>query len=287
MKYIRKLLNPLNPILPAFLLLIAFLWFGYSDFVKEKYTENEKMIFKEGIKFTDELSESYRKEFKKHESDFYDEDYLPEFALQKSYLELYETDRKLDNLTRNVIENNFDKIDFSKKADISIISIFEKYIKEAKNINLLLRKRYENFDLEDGLNNSQLNQLYFSRDSLESKYHLARFKTQLIKMRADDIKFIRQETITNKVKTILSNYTIQPHIAEGKNNYSTPDSKNILFLTLFVPFDTANTRIVVPKNVETRFDEKGFLIIPLSLRDNNEELVIEVISEIHTTLYKR
>jgi energy-coupling factor transporter transmembrane protein EcfT len=70
MKNIKKLLNPLNPILPAFLLLIAFLWFGYSDFVKEKYTEEEKMIFEEGIKFTDELSSLYKIKwcFTKHDN---------------------------------------------------------------------------------------------------------------------------------------------------------------------------------------------------------------------------
>ncbi|WP_338812176.1 hypothetical protein V9L05_12295 [Bernardetia sp. Wsw4-3y2] len=272
MKYIQKLLNPLNPILPAFLLLIAFLWFGYSNFVKEKYTEEEKIIFEEGIKFTDELSDLYKKETRLPRNYLkeyiIEEDYTSEFCLEQHYLELYVTDKKLDSLTQVLIKNNFDKIDFSTGKDISITSTFEKYISEAQNIAPLLQKRYENFDLENDLNNFQLNQLYFSRDSLESKYHLVRFKTQLLEMYHNDIQFLRKETITNKVEVILSNYAIQPFICSDGCGYPNQYS---LELTLFIPFDTANTRIITPKNVETHFNKKGFLIIPPSLRNDKKE----------------
>ena len=283
MNYIKKLLNPLNPILPAFLLLIAFLGFEYSSFLKEKYTEEEKTIFEEGIKFTDKLSDLYRRETKQENKDIYNEDYQREFCLKQSYLELYSSNRKLDSLTYYLIKNDFDKIDFSNKKDIPLISIFEKYIHEAKNIAPLLQKRYTNFDLENNLNNSQLNQLYFSRDSLESKYHLARFKSQLLEMYYDDVQFLRKETIIDKVEAILSNYAMQPSICSDGCGYP---NKYSLELTLFVPFDTANTSIILPKNVETRFDKKGFLIIPPSLRNNEKEkLAIGVICETDTFFY--
>lgn len=285
MNYIKKLLNPLNPILPAFLLLIAFLWFGYSNFVKEKYTEEEKMIFKEGIKFTNELSNLYKRETKEENKDIFDEDYQTAFCLNKSYIELYSSNRKLDSLSNYLIENNFNKIDFSTKKDISLIPIFEKYIKEAQNISPLLQKRYKNFDLENNLTNSQLNKLYFSRDSLESKYHIARFKSRLIEMYYDDIQFLRKETITDKVEAILSNYSMQPFICSDGCGYP---NKYSLELTLFIPFDTANTQIILPKNVETRFDKKGFLIIPPSLRNNDKEkLVIGLICETDTFFYSK
>ena len=83
----------------------------------------------------------------------------------------------------------------------------------------------------------------------------------------DDMQFLRKETITNKIEAILSNYALQPHVTVG-GHYNVLKDKNILFLTLFYPFDTANTRIILPKNVETHFDKKGFLIIPPSLRNN-------------------
>ncbi|WP_375562764.1 hypothetical protein ACE193_09610 [Bernardetia sp. OM2101] len=285
MKYLRKLLNPLNPILPAFLLLIAFLWFGYSDFVKEKYTEEEKMIFKEGIKFTDELSEQYHKEFKTTKREFYEGDVLIEFALRKSYLEIYQIDNRLDSLREVIVLNELKKITFSEKKEIPITSIFKMYINEAKKIVPLLEKRYQNFELENGLNNSQLNQLYFSRDSLESKYHLARFETQLMKMYTDDIHFIRQETITHKIEKIVSNYKMTVHVSERIDNNGIPDGKRALYLSLLIPFDTASTRIVAPENVKTCFNEKGFLIIPPSLRNNDKKLTVSVTSEMDTTLY--
>lgn len=289
MKKIKRLLNPINPIFPAFLLLVAFLWFGYSDFVKEKYTDEEKMIFKEGIKFTDELSDLYRKETRLPRNYLkeyiIEEDYTSQFCLEQPYLELYITDRKLDSLTNYLIKNDFDKIDFSAKKEIPLISTFEKYIREAQNIAPLLQKRYNNFDLDDNLNNSQLNQLYFSRDSLESKYHLARFETQLLKMYHNDIQFLRKETITNKVEAILSNYIMQPFICSDGCGFP---NKYSLQLTLLVPFDTANTRIILPKNSETRFNEKGFLIIPPALRNNKEEkLVIGVICTKDTVFYTK
>lgn len=287
MKHIKKILNPLNPILPAFLLLIAFLWFGYSDFVKEKYTEDEKMIFKEGIEFTNGLAGQYRREFKTHKNDIWNEDFLAEFALQKPYLELCEIHRRLDSLIQHLLINKFEKIDFSENKDVPITSVFEKYVGEVQKIAPILEKKYKNFDLENDLNNSQLNQLYFSRDSLESKYHLARFKAQLMKMYANDIQFIRQETITNKIKNIVSNYKMTIHVSESRDNYGIPNGKRALYLTLLVPFDTVNTKIIVPTNVESRFDKKGFLIIPPSLRNNDKKLTVGVISGTDTTLYRR
>jgi len=121
MNYIKKLLNPLNPILPAFLLLIAFLGFEYSSFLKEKYTEEEKTIFEEGIKFTDKLSDLYRRETKQENKDIYNEDYQREFCLKQSYLELYSSNRKLDSLTYYLIRNNYElKI---KNYDYNLLTI--------------------------------------------------------------------------------------------------------------------------------------------------------------------
>jgi hypothetical protein len=281
MKNIKKLLNPLNPILPAFLLLIAFLWFGYADFVKEKYTEEEKIIFKEGIKFTDELSDSYQNQTGKEAREPYG-DYEYGFC-DEAFTELYFTNMKLAKLVEKITADDFDKIDFSKKTDISLIPIFEKYIKEAQNINTLLQKRYENFDLENNLSNSQINQIYFTRNELESKYHLARFKVQLMEMYYDDIKFLEQETLANPVKGILSNYIIKPYIFS--RNFDDDYKNNVLDLVLLVPFDTTKAKIIFPKNAETRFDEKGFLIIPPSLRNSGKKLIVGGICGTDSTFY--
>ena len=285
MKKIKRLLNPINPIFPAFLLLVAFLWFGYSDFVKEKYTEDEKLIFEEGIKFTNGLSDSYHSQTIKEAREPYG-DYEYGFCIDEAFSELRRTSRQLDKLVTKIIEDDFNKIDFSKKTDISLIPIFEKYIKEAQNINVLLEKRYENFDLENNLNNSQLNQLYFSRNKLESKYHLARFKVQLMEMYYDDIKFLEKETLANPVEGILSNYIVKPQIFDGnKNKNDFFKGKNILHLLLLVPFDTTKAKIIFPKNVEIRFDEKGFLIIPPSLRNSGKKLIIGGICGVDSSFY--
>ena len=250
--------------------------------MKEKYTEDEKMIFKEGVEFTDELSSLYKNQTQKEAKEPYG-DYEYGFC-DEAFTELYFTDRKLAKLVDKIIADDFKKIDFSKQKDISLIPIFEKYIKEAKNIAPLLEKRYENFNLENNLNNSQLNQLYFSRNELESNYHLARFKAQLLEMYYDDIKFLEQETLTNPVEGILSNYIIQPYIfSHGSYNYGSYKDNNVLDLVLLVPFDTTKVKIIFPKNVETHFDKKGFLIIPPSLRNSGEKLIIGGICGLDST----
>jgi hypothetical protein len=285
MKHFKSLLNPLNPILPAFLLGIAFLWFGYSDFVKRKYTEDKKTIFKEGIEFTNGLSDSYRHQTINEAKEPYG-DYEYGFCKDEAFSELYRTTRQLDKLVNEIIADDFDKIDFSKQKNISLIPVFEKYIKEAQNVNPILKKRYKNFDLENNLTDSQLNQLYFSRNELESNYHLARFKAQLLEMYYDDIKFLEQETLANPVEGILSNYIIKPQIFDGnRNNNDFFKGKNILHLLLLVPFDTTKAEIIFPKNVETRFDEKGFLIIPPSLRNSGKKLIVGGICGTDSTFY--
>ena len=185
-----------------------------------------------------------------------------------------------------IIVDDFNKIDFSKNTDISLIPIFKRYIKEAKNINKILKKRYENFDLENNLNNSQLNQLYFARSELESKYHLARFKAQLLEMYYDDIKFLEKETLANPVEGILSNYIVKPQIFE-RGNSDFFKGKNILHLLLLVPFDTTKAKIIFPKNVETHFDEKGFLIIPPFLRNSCKKLIVGGICGVDSSFYTK
>jgi hypothetical protein len=232
------------------------------------------MIFKEGIEFTDELSDSYRYQTIDEAKEPYG-DYEYGFCKDEAFSELYRTTRQLGELVNKIIADDFKKIDFSKQKNISLIPIFEKYIKEAQNVNPILKKRYENFDLENNLTDSELNQIYFSRNELESNYHLARFKAQLLEMYYDDIKFLEQETIISKTETILSNYIIKPYIfSSGSYTYGAYKDNNVLDLTLLVPFDTTKAKIIFPKNVETRFDEKGFLIIPPSLRNSGKKLIV-------------
>jgi predicted nucleotidyltransferase len=193
MKLIRKL-NPFNPILPAFCLLIAFAWVGYDSFFREKYSEEEKIYFEDAIGEVENLFSMYR-------NDAYNMignmswDFEYEYCLRGSYMKIGRGGKKLDSLIDVLIEKNFYDIDFSK--ELPIRSVFESYIEEAKKLDILLVEKYENFELENGLSNKEVNAIYFSHDEAQGYYHLARFKMQLAKMYHDDIELLIKHRIEN------------------------------------------------------------------------------------------
>ncbi|WP_291724530.1 hypothetical protein [Bernardetia sp.] len=273
MKFIKKL-NPLHPILPSLCLLIAFAWIGYDSFFKEKYTEEEKMYFGDAIGGVEGLYAMYH-------SDAYNLirnmswDFEYEYCLRGSYVKIGGGGKKLGDFVNKLVDENFYDINFSE--EIPIKHVFESYIEEAKKLDILLAEKYKNFELEHGLSDKEINQVYFSHDSVQSMYHLARFKMQLAKMYHDDIELL----IRHRIEKIIKEKTSNPHIAPYIG-----DKTGEIYLHITFPFDTLHTRIVFPKEVITQFDKKGHLIIPSSLRNRNSEIGVRInCSESDTTYY--
>lgn len=268
MKLISKL-NPLNPILPAICLLIAFSWVGYDSFFREKYTEEEKNFFGSAIGGIETLSHAYLNDTDKMLRNM-SWDFEYEYCLRGSYIKIAGGGRKLGDFVSKLIEENFYGIDFSEEIHIS--HVFESYIKEAKKLDVLLAEKYENFELENGLSDKEINQVYFSHDSIQSMYHLARFKMQLAKMYHDDIKLL----IKHRIEDITTNLYITPYIV---------DKTGEIYIHPTFSFDTLHTKIVSPKGIETQFDKKGHLIIPQSLRNKNTEIGVRINCSISDTTY--
>ncbi|WP_338762957.1 hypothetical protein WAF17_18655 [Bernardetia sp. ABR2-2B] len=265
MKLIKKL-NPFNPILPAFCLLIAFAWVGYDSFFREKYTEEEKAVFVEGIKEIKDLSVMYYHLGSRINSNIRNKDYYYTYCLRDVSVELDSSKNKLERLNKEIIYQIFDKNKLQKEQEILITSAFENYIDKAIKMDSSLKERYQDFTLEDNLSNKELNQLYFSDDTLQNQYHLQRFKTQLAKLYYEDVNFLYQEKVLNPVIAKMSNYSLKPHIfwdSEYPNSFS-------VAITYHVPFDTTITKLHSPEGLETKFDKRGFLIIPSELRNKKD-----------------
>lgn len=271
MKLIRKL-NPLQPILPAFCLLIAFAWVGYDSFFREKYSEEEKAVFVEGTEQIENLSKMYYHLGDKLGNRIRNKDYYYVYCLEGISIEFDSAKSKLERLNKKIVYETFEKNKPQQNKEILITSTFENYISEAIKIDELLKKRYQGFVLENNLSNQEINTLYFSHDSLQNKYHLQRFKTQLAKLYYEDVNFLYQEKIINPVITRMSNYSLKPHIF-WDSDYPTHFGIEI---TYHIPFDTTITKLHSPKGLETKFDKRGFLIIPPALRNKeNRNVKIE------------
>ena len=263
----------LNPILPTFCLLVALSWIGYDSFIKEKYTEEEKEVWDSAINEVKILGDNYL------EKTYYSSRDLKYFSsyeyclnaekIPPVALELIELIRELEN-------ENFDLNDVSKSKEIPVRFVFESYVKRASELDTVLAKKYRNFEFEKGLSDKEIHDKYFSYDSMQSKYHLARFELQLAEMYHDDMQLMINSYFLNKLKEKLSNSVVVPYI--------TNESERVKVYNAY-PFDTEHTKIESPAGLETRFDEKGFLIIPPSLRGKNIDMDIRIKCSSDTTYH--
>ncbi|AFM05098.1 hypothetical protein Fleli_2744 [Bernardetia litoralis DSM 6794] len=261
MKLIRKF-NPFNPILPAFCLLIAFAWVGYDSFFREKYSEEEKIYFSNAIGGIEVLSYNYQKDADKLlDIDWY---FGREYCIEQNYYDTQKKAKLLKRINANLARNNFYDVDFTK--EIPIRSTFESYIKEASELDTLLAARYDNFELENGFSNKEINLKYFSYDSSQSKYHFARFKLEFVKMYYEDVEFLLNQRIKKVVEKVVNPIPI-PYIV---------DRTGEIHLSYCYSFETKHTKITSPKNLKTQFNENGHLIIPSSLRNKSATIGIRI-----------
>lgn len=262
MKLIKKL-NPFNPIFPALCLLIAFAWVGYDSFFGQKYTEEEKNYFGSAIRSMEALSYNYQDDAEELlEIDWY---FGREYCIEEVYYDTQKKAKQLGYINSNLTVENFDKVDFTK--EISVRSIFESYIKKAKKLDSFLAEKYDNFELENGLSDKQIYLKYFSYDSLQSKYHLARFKVEFARMYYEDVELLLNQRIKGAVEERINNPVAVPYIVNGTGE---------IYLNYCYNFDISHTKIISPKNLETNFNENGHLIIPRSIRNSNSVIEINI-----------
>ncbi|WP_338812595.1 hypothetical protein V9L05_14555 [Bernardetia sp. Wsw4-3y2] len=265
MKLIRKL-NPFNPILPAFCLLIAFACIGYDSFFREKYTEEEKAVSGSAIGGIKNLGHQYLNDAEKMSRDL-DDYFTYEYCMKDNYKEFHFVSSELRTLTSRLIKENFINTEISRNKEISIQSIFNSYIKEAIQLDTLLKKKYQNFELENGLSDKEINKIYFSHDSIQSAYHLARFELQLSKMCYDDIELLINHSIKDIIKEKIKNASITPYVI---------DKTSEIYINEVYPFDMLHTKILFPKETETQFNKNGHLIIPKALRNTKVKIEIGI-----------
>ena len=270
MKYIVKKYL-LNPILPTFCLLVTFCYIGYDNFFKEKYTEEETKIWNSATNNIKNLGDTYLENTDRLASNLkYESSY--EYCLNQD--KIPPINSVLIKHLRELINENFVQNNFSNPKEIPIRFVFDSYIKKASELDTALAKKYQDFEFEKGLSDKEINLKYFSYDSMQTKYHLARFELQLIEMYSDDIQVLMNIYFLNELKEKLSSPVIVPYI--------TNRSERVVAYTVY-PFDTLHTKIESPTGFETRFDDKGYLIIPPSLRNKDIDMTIRINCSADTT----
>lgn len=270
MKYIIKIYL-LNPILPTFCLLMAFCWVGYDSFLKKKYTDEEKKIWNSATNNVRNLGNTFLENTDRLANDLkYQSNY--EYCLNQD--KIPPINSELVKHLGELINENFVQNDFSNLKEIPVRFVFDSYIKKASELDTALAKKYKDFEFEKGLSSKEINLKYFSHDSMQSKYHLARFEMQLTEMYSDDMKLLADIYFLNELKEKLSSPVIVPYI--------TNRNERVVVYTVY-PFDTQHTKIESPAGLQTHFDDKGYLIIPPSLRGKKIDITIRIKCSSDTT----
>lgn len=271
MKHIIKIYL-LNPILPTFCLLVAFCYIGYESFFKEKYTEQETKIWNSATNNIKNLGNTYLENTDRLSSRL---KYQSSYNYCLNHHKIPPINSELINHLRELVNENFVQGDFSNPKEIPIRFVFDSYIKKASQLDTALAKKYQDFEFEKGLSDKEINLKYFSYDSMQTKYHLARFEMQLAEMYSDDIKLLGNIYFLDELERKLSNPVVVPYITNR-------NERRVDVYTVY-PFDTKHTKIESPAGLETHFDDRGYLIIPPSLRNKDIDMTIRINCSADTT----
>lgn len=261
----------LNLILPTFCLLLASCYIGYDSFFKEKYTEEETKIWNSATNNIKNLGNTYLENTDRLSRDL---KYQASYEYCLNHHKIPPINSELIKHVRELVNENFVQSDFSNPKEIPIRFVFDSYIKKAIQLDTALAKKYQDFEFEKALSDKEINLKYFSYDSMQTKYHLARFEMQLAEMYSDDIKLLSNIYFLDELESKLSNPVVVPYI--------TNRNERVIVYTVY-PFDTLHTKIESPAGLESHFDDRGYLIIPPSLRNKDIDMTIRINCSADTT----
>jgi hypothetical protein len=268
MKHLQK------PILPLLILILILSAFGYREFV-EDYTKTEKEILKysyeqnQTIKndFLYRIKDKKRRSFEEFENESIclKDDFDKKTAgLEKIYLETlknyFVSDEKIKEFNQNSKENYSPKIPNIETLQLS--TAFQNYVEKISKVDSTLAENYQNFVFEKGKTD-------FDADFYLQAFHYSRFEVQLAQMYYEDVKTLIDKFTLSPYNLKIEDAKIIPYIIpERKNNEFTGEYR-IETVTCF-PFDKQKAKLVFPENIETTFDENGFIIIPKEFRKGEQ-----------------
>lgn len=286
-----------NPYLPVAILLLLLGFFGYQTFFDSRYSETEKDIlgynYHQNRELRDEYQELAGKAWRSAERHIESNGIDENDTTRKIHTRFKKQRDELDKIYRNVHEQYFEKprVELIEIVTVSyegkevempkfppkvpssnIVTAFEEYIKKVSVIDSVLSKRYKNFVFEDGMTNEELEDFYFDTDDYLRAFHYSRFEAQLATMYYEDSKMLSQKYLLYPLDLKIEDIKVVPYVHYEKGKY-----KPYYISTMSViPFDKETTRLIDPANIETKFDENGFIIIPKEFRKGIQKFAVKV-----------
>lgn len=289
MKYLQ------NPYLPTAILLLLLAFLGYKTFFDERYTQTEKEIFGYNYHQNIGLKEEYTglaarawhsvgRHFEEHGVE--ENDYIKKVdarfkkqrdKLQKIYQETHNTyfEEPRFELVKEKVKSNpkyTEERTVVEFPNLKVVTAFNEYVQKVSALDSSLSKRYQGFVFEEGMTNEELDDFYFDTDDYLRAFHYSRFEAQLATMYYEDAKLLSRKYFLFPLALKAEDIKVVPYVHYKKGK----DKPYYITTMSVVPFDKENTRLVYPENVETKFDENGFIIVPKEFRKGEQLFGVKI-----------
>lgn len=289
MKYLQ------NPYLPTVILLLLFAFFGYKTFFDSRYSETEKEIFgynyyqniglkQEYTELAEKTGNSARRHFEEQGSEENKEVKEIHTRFQEQRNELRKIYQEIHNnyfeeprvkLVEEKVKSNpnyTEERTVIEFPNLKVVTAFNEYVQKVSALDSSLAKRYQDFVFEEGMTNKELDDLYFNTDDYLRAFHYSRFEAELATLYYEDTKLLSRKYFLLPLDLKIEDIKVVPYV-----HYKTGKDKPYYVSTMsIVPFDKENTRLVYPENIETKFDENGFIIIPKEFRKGIQKFEVRL-----------
>ncbi|WP_375559733.1 hypothetical protein ACE193_18670 [Bernardetia sp. OM2101] len=286
MKYLK------NPLFPLFILSVILSVFGYNYFFYD-YTEIEKSVFSHNYQQNIDLKYEYinlaERTKKEAENKFLEEGRKENEFSEKTYKSLKTKMDSLGKIYSDIHLNYFEKPRLElreetlpntkevipkfppKVPNIKIVSVFNEYIKKVSELDSSLASSYKNFVFEEGMTDEQLHDFYFDADDYLRAFHYSRFEAQLANMYYEDSKQLTQSYFLYPLDLKIEDAKVVPYI----EHHSNLGKYSIAAMSVF-PFNKQKSTLIYSENIETKFDENGFIIFPKEFQKGMQQFGVRI-----------
>ena len=260
-----------SPYFPLFILLIILSAFGYRSFFDADYTQTEKEIFAlnyhQNLGLRQEYANLAQKTQKNAQGKFREEGGEQNDCAREMYKSLEIKMNNLSKIYEGIHLNYFEKTKVELKeeefppklSNPKVVTAINEYVQKVSKLDSSLANNYKDF--------------------------VSRFEVELSKMYYEDIKQLSQNYFLYPLPMKIEDAKVVPYVWYDRSSNLDKGKYTIKTMSVF-SFDKLKSRLVYPKNIETEFDENGFIIIPKEFQKGVQlfQVKIPILCDRDTTL---
>lgn len=286
-----------SPYFPLFILLIILSAFGYRSFFDADYTQTEKEIFAlnyhQNLGLRQEYANLAQRTQKNAQGKFREEGGEQNDCAREMYKSLEIKMNNLSKIYEGIHLNYFEKTKVELKeeefppklSNPKVVTAINEYVQKVSKLDSSLANNYKDFVFEEGMTDKELDDFYFDTDDYLRAFHYSRFEVELSKMYYEDIKQLSQNYFLYPLPMKIEDAKVVPYVWYDRSSNLDKGKYTIKTMSVF-SFDKLKSRLVYPKNIETEFDENGFIIIPKEFQKGVQlfQVKIPILCDRDTTL---